>query len=142
MTATPQQHEPEEWIGAPVDELVALLEVWPRPWLGEFLRIAALTATADLPSSDRAHGWYRTGRAERRDPGGTDVSLVWSPNVGGVVFTQFTGRIVARQAPDGTVLALRGDTDGGSADRNSAVLRRLLQLIGAAIGADHRPVGR
>ena len=143
VTTTLHRHDLELdlSVGVPLAELVALLEVRPRQWLGEFLRIAALTATADLPTADRAPGRYRTGSAVLGDRGGTAVPIVWSPNVGVEVFTSFTGRLVVRPSVDGPVLAVQGGTTGGSSARNSTVLRGLLQLIASAIRPDYRPAG-
>jgi hypothetical protein len=141
VTATLNHHDAELPVDVPPAVLVALLEVRPRPWLGGFLRIAALTATADLPAVERVPGWFRTGFVIAAESGGAAVPIVWSPNVGDEVFASFSGQLVVRPSTDGSVIAFEGGTTGGSAARNSRVLRRLLQLIASAIRPDHRPAG-
>ena len=118
-------------------QLVAMFGARPASWLGRFLRLA-VDAGASGPLR---RPWYRLDAPFGTLTGSTRSSLRWFPHAGADHFTRFTGGFVVRPAPAGSMLALEGETVGGSAALNAAAVRSLHGLLGAALSADQGPDG-
>lgn len=137
------EHRLELDVRASTTQVVALLSVRPATWLRGFLRLATLEAAANspaLPSTGVAR--YRLGPPTFGRPDAVAIPLTWWPHLeGDVLFGRFKGRFVVRSAEMGTILALEGETTGGTPERAASVLRALLELLGAAVSADQEPDG-
>jgi hypothetical protein len=122
-------------LSVPAEAVVALLGSRPTAWLRRFLCLATLPASAGVDQG--APAWYRLGAPTRDGPGRAVAALSWFPHLDGDLFTSFKGHIVVHSAGRGVVLELEGETAGGTPARNDLALRRLLDLIAAALAADH-----
>jgi len=138
------EHRLELDVRAPTAQVVALLSVRPATWLRGFLRLATLGAGANAPVL-RPTGvvrYYRLGPPASGRAGSVAIPLTWWPHLDGDVhFGRFKGRFVVRPAEMGTILALEGETTGGTPERAASVLRALLELLGAAVSVDQEPDG-
>ena len=136
-------HRLELDVRAPTAQVVALLSVRPATWLRGFLRLATLQAAANTPAL-RPIGVprYRLGPPAFGRSGAVAIPLTWWPHLDGdVLFGRFKGRFVVRRAEMGTILALEGETTGGTPEQAASVLRALLELLGAAVSADQESDG-
>ena len=137
------EHRLERDVLAPTAQVVALPSVRPATWLRAFLRLATLEAVANTPAlRPTGVARYRLGRPAFGRSGTVAIPLTWWPHLDGdVLFSRFKGRFVVRPAEMGTILALEGETTGGTPERAASVLRALLELLGAAVSADQEPDG-
>lgn len=119
--------------------VVRLLASEPTSWLRRFLRLA-LIPVLDVPGSYDVPGWYRLGKPS--DEGlASQAPLVWWPHAGDKVFESFRGELVVSLGDGLTILALRGNSEGGTPSVNDRVLSATLELVGAAILASQSPDG-
>jgi hypothetical protein len=137
------EHRLELDVCAPTAQVVALLSVRPATWLRSFLRLATLEAAANTaalgpPGVTRC----RLGPPALDRSGAVAIPLTWWPHLDGEVhFGRFKGRFVVRPGEMGTILALEGETTGGTPERAASVLHALLELLGAAVSVDQEPDG-
>ncbi len=137
------EHRLELDVRAPTAQVVALLSVRPATWLHGFLRLATLEAAANTPAlRPTGVARYKLGPPAFDRSGAAAIPLTWWPHLDGdVLFGRFKGRFVVRPGEMGTILALEGETTGGTPERAASVLRALLELLGAAVSADQEPGG-
>jgi hypothetical protein len=133
-------HRTGATVGAPLNEVVALLSARPTSWLTNFLQIAIARTGTSLVGT--APPWYRLGPVVKSEMSGLEcvvtyeASLTWSPHLADEdVFERFRGRFVAGWGHDGTVLAIEGESEGGAMHRNAAALAGLVELMSAALAA-------
>jgi len=127
----------------PTAQVVALLSVRPATWLRGFLRLATLEAAANTPAlHPTGAARYRLRPPASGRSGAVAIPLTWWPHLDGeVLFSRFKGRFVVRPGEMGKILALEGETTGGTPERATSVLRTLLELLGAAVSAAQEPDG-
>ena len=137
------EHRLEQDVRAPTAQVVALLSVRPATWLRGFLRLATLKAAANTPAlGPTGAARYRLGPPASGRSGAVAIPLTWWPHLDdAVLFSRFRGRFVVRPATMGTILALEGETTGGTPEQTASVLRALLELLGAVVSADQEPDG-
>ncbi|MEQ1785755.1 MAG: hypothetical protein ABL966_01780 [Acidimicrobiales bacterium] len=119
----------------------ALLATYPTTWLRRFLRLASISASA-RPGSPEAPGLYRLHHLDPLDGAQpARAAVTWWPHAGDGLFACFRGHFLVHELDGGASLGLAGETDGGDHATNAAVLRSVVELIGAAVRAGHAPEG-
>jgi hypothetical protein len=119
-------------VDVPYVRAVSILTSRPARWLRGFLQLA-VAPNLD-PHTDTSPQWFRLGPEVADRPGVTVMTLTWWPHTR-AVFDRFGGELVIAADGAGVSLSLTGLTRGGAVSTNTAVLNRLVTLLGQALTA-------